>query len=67
MVQMLRNNPPDVAVDAYAEAFPSSHPHVPAGSGDADHFVTDRAARDMATRHFFKRAWRAVHARRPGA
>lgn len=68
MVQMLRNNPPDVAINAYEEAF--FRALVRMFQRDREMrtiLLTDRAARDMATRHFFNRAWRAVHAGRPGA
>src|SRR5690606_4519638 len=68
MVQMLRNNPPDVAVDAYAEACVQAL--IRRFQRDREMqtiLLTDPTARDLATRHFFKRAWRAVHAQRPSA
>lgn len=68
MVQMLRNNPPDVAVGPFTEAFAQALIRMFQRDREMQTILlTDPTARDLATRHFFKRAWRAVHEERPGA
>lgn len=65
---MLRNNPPDVAIDAYAEAFVKALIRMFQRDREMQTILlTDTTARNLATRHFFNRAWRAVRDERPGA
>jgi type I restriction enzyme, R subunit len=63
MIQMLRNNPADVVFSAFSEAF--FRGAIQLFQRDADMksiILSDPAAREQATRHFFKRAWREARA-----
>lgn len=68
MVDLLRNNPPDVAVGAFAEAFLQGLIRMFQRDREMQSILlTDTEARDLATQHFFSRAWRQVHEERAGA
>lgn len=68
MVEMLRNNPPDVAITAFSEEFTRALIRMFQRDREMQSILlTDSDARNMAMRHFFKRAYRQVHEERPGA
>lgn len=68
MVQMLRNNPPDVAIRAYAEEFLREYIRMFQRQREMRSIIlNDSSARDLVVRHFFNRALRAVHADQPRA
>jgi type I restriction enzyme R subunit len=59
MIQMLRNNPPDVVYSAFAEAFFTGAIKLFQRDADMKNIIlSDPAARDNAIRHFFNRAIR---------
>ena len=59
MIQMLRNNPPDVVYTAFSEAFFRGAINLFQRDAEMKNIVlTDTQARDHATRHFFDRALR---------
>ena len=58
---MLRNNPPDVVYNAFAQAFFQGAIRTFQKDNEMRNIVlTDAEARDKATRHFFNRALREV-------
>lgn len=60
---MLRNNPPDVVYSAFAQAFFQGAIRMFQRDKEMQNIVlTDKEARDKATRHFFNRALRDVQA-----
>ena len=63
MIEMMRNNPADVVYSAFSEAFFNGMIHMFQKDNEMRSVVmTDKQARDQATRHFFKRAQRQVAA-----
>lgn len=59
MLDMMRNNPADVVYNAFSQAFFQGMVRMFQGDNEMRSVVmTDRAAREQATRHFFKRAQR---------
>jgi type I restriction enzyme R subunit len=61
MVEMLRNNPPDVVYAAFAQAFFKGAIRMFQKDNEMRNIVlTDAEAREKATRHFFNRALRDV-------
>jgi type I restriction enzyme R subunit len=65
MAEMLRNNPPDVVYAAFAEAFFQGAIRMFQRDNEMRNIVlTDAAAREKATRHFFGRALREVRGNR---
>ncbi|TXL75123.1 type I restriction endonuclease subunit R [Vineibacter terrae] len=61
MTEMLRNNPPDVVYAAFRDAFFQGAIRMFQRDNEMRNIVlTDAAARDKATRHFFGRALREV-------
>jgi type I restriction enzyme, R subunit len=61
MVEMLRNNPPDVVFAAFSQAFFKGAIRLFQRDTDMKNIVlTDAQARDQAIRHFFGRALREV-------
>lgn len=65
LTEMLRNNPPDVVYAAFRDAFFQGAIKMFQRDGEMQSIIlTDAAARDKATRHFFNRALRAVRGER---
>ena len=63
MVDMMRNNPADVVYSAFSEAFFEGMIQMFQKDSEMRSVVmTDKQARELATRHFFKRAQRQVAA-----
>ena len=63
MVEMLRNNPPDVVYSAFSEAFLRGAIGLFQRDAEMKSIVlTDAKAREQATRYFFGRALRAARA-----
>jgi len=63
LADMLRNNPPDVVYSAFAQAFFQGAIRMFQRDKEMQNIVlTDKDARDKATRHFFNRALRDVRA-----
>jgi type I restriction enzyme R subunit len=63
LADMLRNNPPDVVYSAFAQAFFQGAIRMFQRDKEMQNIVlTDKDARDKATRHFFNRALRDVQA-----
>ncbi len=63
MVEMLRNNPPDVVYSAFSEAFFRGAINLFQRDAEMKSIVlTDAQAREHAIRHFFNRALRTAHA-----
>lgn len=61
MVEMLRNNPPDVVFSAFSQAFFKGAIRMFQRDADMKNIVlADATARDQAIRHFFARALREV-------
>ena len=61
MMEMLRNNPPDVVYTAFAQAFFKGAIRLFQRDSEMKNVVlSDAQAREQATRHFFNRALRAV-------
>lgn len=59
MTEMIRNNPADVVETAFSQAFFQAIVRIFQQDNEMRNiFMTDKEARDMATRHFFKRAQR---------
>ena len=59
MTDMVRNNPADVVYNAFSEAFFQGMVRLFQSDNEMRNIVmTDRDAREQATRHFFKRAQR---------
>lgn len=62
MTEMLRNNPPDVVFQAFSQAFFQGAIRMFQRDNEMKSIVlSDPAAREQATRHFFNRALREVH------
>jgi type I restriction enzyme R subunit len=63
MVEMLRNNPPDVVYSAFSEAFFKGAINLFQRDAEMKSIVlSDPQARELAIRHFFNRALRAARA-----
>lgn len=61
MTEMVRNNPADVVYNAFSQAFFQGMVKMFQNDNEMRNIVmTDKDARDQATRHFFKRAQRAA-------
>jgi type I restriction enzyme R subunit len=59
MTEMIRNNPADVVYNAFSQAFFQGMVKIFQNDSEMRNIVmTDREAREQATRHFFKRAQR---------
>jgi type I restriction enzyme R subunit len=59
MIEMVRNNPADVVYNAFSQAFFQGMVKMFQNDNEMRNIVmTDKDARDQATRHFFKRAQR---------
>lgn len=59
MTQMVRNNPADVVYNAFSQAFFQGMVKMFQQDNEMRNIVmTDKDAREQATRHFFKRAQR---------
>ena len=59
MTEMMRNNPADVVYDAFARAFFQRIARMFQQDNEMRNIVmTDKDAREQATRHFFNRAQR---------
>jgi type I restriction enzyme R subunit len=62
MTEMVRNNPADVVYTAFSQAFFQGMVKMFQQDNEMRNIVmTDRDAREQATRHFFKRAQRQAH------
>jgi type I restriction enzyme R subunit len=63
LVEMLRNNPPDVVYKAFSEAFFKGAINLfQRDAAMKSNVLTDAQSREHATRHFFNRALRATRA-----
>ncbi len=62
LIEMLRNNPPDVVYTAFSEAFLKGVIQMFQSDKNLQNIIlTDSDAREKATRHFFNRALRVVN------
>lgn len=63
MTEMVRNNPADVVYNAFSQAFFQGMVKMFQNDNEMRNIVmTDKDAREQATRHFFRRAQRQAHA-----